>query len=404
MKIPRLRSPQSRPRPDVTSDLAIVDSQFPQRNPLGFRNVEIVEYLRRVDNSTAYAMHPMRPGRDAWFRHSYGVSRRKFDSNHGEWQKLYPDLGHKVGQLDPRKSYRFGLAYSFFLAETYTLLPFYERHNAPFVFVLYPGGAFGIDNASSDLMLRRIFASEQFRSVIVTQELTRDYLLDRGLCDASSIRYIYGGFVQFDPTQVRSRSFFREHKQTFDICFVAAKYSNRGIDKGYDLFVEAAKRLSKYDPRFRFHVVGGFTPSDISVRELGPKIKFYGFRSPEFLAEFYSRMDVFLAPNRASKLYEGSFDGFPLGIDAAYCGVALFVSDPLSMNREYVVDKELVVIGEDVGETVERIIDYFHDPSALQALAHHGAEKTRELFDRERQVADRLRIFSEHIPLLPRST
>ena len=41
-----------------------------------------------------------------------------------------------------------------------------------------------------------------------------------------------------------SKSFYKKTKNTFDICFVAYKYMEKGLDKGYDIFIQVCKNIA----------------------------------------------------------------------------------------------------------------------------------------------------------------
>lgn len=376
-----------------------IDSIFPQKEPLAFRNAEINEYLRTIRNFSSYTMPAMLPDRDASFSEGYGMSRKEFRSNKAGYLKYYPQNGRQIHYLNRYRRYNFGLAYSFFLGETYTLLPFYESNRIPFTFVLYPGGRFAFDQEGSDRMLKRIFSSRCFKGVIVTQKITRDYLMTKKLCPEAKIKYIYGGFVQFNKQDVKAKKKYKINKKTFDICFVAAKYTPKGVDKGYDLFIETAKQLCRDTDDVMFHVVGGFDESDIDITEIKKRIKFYGYQRPDFLKGFYSRMDIFLGPNRPFMISPGSFDGFPLGIDASYCGVAMFVADELKMNTKYIPDTEIVIVALDSTKIATEILSYYCDLGRLYALSENGQKKTQELFDIDRQIKERVQFFGNFIKL-----
>lgn len=384
-------------------DVVVIDSQFPQKEPFAFRNVEINEYFKRLKNFSSYAMYPMMPDAESWFQHGYGIAREVYDENKQGYSRYYPQNTKRVHYLEPLKKYSFQLAYSFFLAETYVLLPFYEAQNIPFVFVLYPGGCFGLNFDKCDAMLRKIFNSPCFRGVIATQTITRDYLLEKNLCPEDKIAYIYGGFVQFKPEDVRARRFYKKDKKTLDICFVAAKYSEKGVDKGYDIFIDVAKQLSKITDDVMFHVIGGFGPDEIDVSEIADRITFYGIRRPDFLKEFYRDMDIFLAPNRPFQLYEGNFDGFPLGIDSSYCGVALFVADELHMNDHYKSREEIEIISLESADITKKILHFRSHPDKLISLAQKGQTKTQALFDVDLQIDQRLAVFGRFAKLDSRS-
>ncbi|EHQ07522.1 glycosyltransferase family 4 protein [Leptonema illini] len=375
----------------------IVDSTFPQLVPFGFRNREIAEYLRSYDFIKSYTMPRLYPDKEAWFSHPYGMTFKQFKTNKEKYLEYYPEI-------DPGKIQFFhsdaclgaDLSYSFFLAETYTLLPLLEKNKIPFVFVLYPGGAFGIDFDKSDIMLQRIFSSEYFRKVIVTQEITKKYLLSKSLCHEDSIEYIYGGFIQFDKNQIMHKKKYQIEKKSFDICFVAAKYSDRGVDKGYDLFIECAKILCRKYNDIYFHIVGNWDKDDIDVSDIEDRVFFYGLRRPDFFPEFYSSMDIFLSPNRPFKLFPGNFDGFPLGADASFHGVALFLSDELKINTEY-DSNEIVIVNADVEDIVSKINYYYDNIDQLYRISYSGQYKTHQLFSTELQIEKRIKIFENFI-------
>ena len=379
--------------PPVKEDIMIIDSTFPQEKPLGFRNSEINALLNAIPGAVSYAMRVMKPGKAAWFSHSYGTSEREFLKRKASFLKYHPENPGKIKYLRPRARYTANLAYSYFLAETYTLLPFLNKNRIPFVFVLYPGGAFGINNVSSDRMLGEIFVSPYFKKVIATQRLTMGYLTDKKLCPPDKIIYDPGISMQFTPADVRPKKFYGSSKKTFDICFVAAKYGPNGADKGYDIFIETALKAAAIHEDIMFHVVGGFTAADMDVSALSGRIKFYGYLLPDKLPDFYSGMDIFLSPNRPNMLYEGSFDGFPLSAGAMYCGVCGFNTDPLGMNTEFKPD-EAVIIGTDPAEIAEKIGRFFADPKGLYDISEKGRIRAQKLYDLKKLVDGRIKIFS----------
>ncbi len=388
-------------RRTIYDDFVVIDSQFPQKVPLAFRNTEINEYLRRLENARSYTMYPMKPDADAWFKHGYGHTQRSFEENKRGYLQYYPENADRIRRLSRLGRYEFRLAYTFFLAETYVLLPFLEAQKIPFVFVLYPGGAFGMGFEPSDVMLRKIFSSEQFRGVIVTQQITMDYLLRGQFCPEEKVTLVFGGFVSFTRKELKEKKRFPKDKQTFDICFVAAKYSDRGVDKGYDLFVEVATLLAQKSDRMRFHVVGGFDAEEIPVSHLKSQIQFYGYQRSEFLLDLYSRMDIALSPNRPGALWPGNFDGFPLNADAAFCGAALFASDELRMNHNYVDGEDIVIVPLDAAKIAETIWQYYESPGELYALAERGSTLTADLFSIDRQIDARLEVFGRFTTLKP---
>ncbi|WP_432535514.1 glycosyltransferase family 4 protein [Kineococcus arenarius] len=183
-------------------------------------------------------------------------------------------------------------------------------------------------------------------------------------------------------------------KDTFDVCFVAAKYSRQGRDKGYDLFAEAAHLLARRFGDVRFHVVGGFDETDVDVSTVRDRFTFHGWRRPDFLAGMYAGMDVCLTPSRVSALYPGSFDGLPLGIDAAYCGAVLFVSDPLGMNDHWSDREDIVVVPTQAEGIADALAQYHEDESGLRELSTRGQRKAQHLFSTDLQIGRRLEVLT----------
>src|SRR5439155_1311371 len=141
----------------------------------------------------------------------------------------------------------------------------------------------------------------------ISQQITERYLRDRQYCAPEQIAFIYGGVFPADrlaPTP--PRRYYGEGKDTFDLCFVAHKYMPRGVDKGYDVFIAVAQRLSPAHRDIHFHVVGPFDETDLDVSAIRERITFYGTRATGFFRDFYARMDLILSPNVPFVLFPGS--------------------------------------------------------------------------------------------------
>lgn len=378
-------------------DLALIDCQFPQSKPFGFRNYEINGLLGKFKNAKAYAMFPMKPDKKAWFRHGYGVKKKEFKKNLEGYLTHYPENKNKIAYL-PKRLQNVGVTYCCFLAQAYVLLPYLNKNKLPFVFVLYPGGAFGLNNASSDAMLAEIFKSPYFRKVIVTQPATKDYLLQKKLCSVDKIEYLFGGYLQFSLDDVKPKKKYPDDKKTLDICFVAARYSPFGMDKGYDLFIEAGKALIAKYPFVRLHVVGDFDPTDIDVSTISDKITFYGFQTPEFLKDFYPSMDICLLPNRPFKLYQGNFDGFPLGCEAMIFGSVLMTTDELDNNQGTFMDgQELIIIKPEAQDILQKIMPLIEKPEKLYQIGHKGQVKIVQVMNPVQRLDKVAHILSDEI-------
>lgn len=361
-------------------ELIIIDDLFPNL-ATAFRVAEINSILNHF--STAIA-------------HSTCSSRRGFR----EYSASYPQFAGRVRRFHPLRRLRASAAYVIFLNNIFSCLQYLERARIPFVFELYPGGGFRLDDAASDARLRRVVDSPMFCKVIATQNVTRDYLLRKNFCWQEQIEYIYGGVLLSNVLGEVIGQTARHgiSKDTVDVCFVAYKYVPRGVDKGYDRFIECARILSQRRANIRFHVVGNFTAEDIDVSDLRGRISFYGLRPTSFFSQFYSGMDLIVSPNMPSLLAPGAFDGFPTGccVEAALCGTAMFLTDELGLNEGRLKDHEqVVIISPEPAEIAATIEEYLADPPRLARLAQSGERAVRGLFALDAQMAPRLRVLSE---------
>ncbi len=293
------------------------------------------------------------------------------------------------------------LFYCVFINNIFANLGWIEKYKIPFVFTLYPGGGFELDESNSDMKLKKVFGSSMFRKVIVTQRYTRDYLIKKDFCKPEKIEYVFGGVVPQNSLQkdVTDKKSFLINKGTFDICFCAAKYTVRGEDKGYDVFIEFAHKIAaKYD-FIRFHVIGGFSDIDINVAQIKDKIQFYGYQKFDGLCTIYMDMDVLVSPNKPFVLGKGAFDGFPLGtvVEAALNGVVTLISDELRQNSVFVTYEELIIIENNSALIEREIIDLIHYPEKLYLISEKGREKFMELYSNEIQMKPRIELLRKEI-------
>lgn len=365
-------------------DILILDDIFP--HPLSpFRLEEFTTYLRHWPNALVYSTATAFP---------LVGEHRSFEEVTAEFERNNPSLQNKVVRFSRRRPLNPRLAYVVFMHNTHAMLPFLEERNIPFVFTLYPGGGFALNNESSDATLRRIFNSPLFRHVFVTQNLTRDYLIENNFCTPAQITLVYGVVMPTAKLEITGRythKYYATEKETFDICFVAHKYTPRGVDKGYDVFIEVAHLLTSQLPHVHFHVVGNFTPEDIDVSTL-PNITFYGTRQTDFFPEFYAGMDLIISPNAAFRLLPGAFDGFPTGscVEAGLCGVALMCTDELGQNIYLRDGEDIIFITSDVQEIAAKISYFYTHPAELQAIAKAGQLHLRSLFSPQAQMQPRI--------------
>lgn len=354
--------------------LTILDDYFPNLKT-GFRVSEFNYYLEKYPNcdvfSTRYEMH------------------------HPEYAAVYPQFSHRVKPftLFDWTGQSSSLYYTVFLSNAHNFHFIYELANTPFVFELYPGGGYWINDPEVDAKLIKVLQSPLLKKVIVTQKMTYDYIVNHGFVTPDKVAYIYGMVThpQYFQTTVPKRLYGRD-KHTFDICFVAHKYMPLGLDKGYHIFVDVCKKLATLAPNIMFHVVGGFDRNEIDVSELGNRITFYGLQNPDFFPSFYSGMDIILSPNAPFLLIPGkNYDGFPTGccIDAALNNVAVFCTDILNQNEHFEHRKNIFIIPFIADDIANNVFEYYREPEKLYTLSALGQAKFKEVFDFGKQMGER---------------
>ena len=371
--------------------LLIVDDIFPALIS-AFRIAEYNAYLGRYCSGKVYSTGASFP---------LVRENRTFAEVLRDYESAYPALKGRVCLFGPDTLPIARLIYTIFIHNAFNFLPFAESCGAPIVFTLYPGGGFQLDDSASDEKLRRVFESKCFRGVIVTQSVTRDYLLSRRFCPPEQVHFAYGAVIpeaMFAPPICPKRRFGVD-KDTIDICFVAHKYMPGGVDKGYDVFLDVARRLASHRPEARFHVVGPWDETDGDMTAIQERVRFHGSIQTNALRSFYRKMDLILSPNASFTLQPGAFDGFPTAccIDAALCGVAVFCTDPLNLNTAFRDREDIVLITRNADEVFEIVDAYCRDCGKLYQLAAKGVETFRSAFSPEAQLPPRFALLDQFL-------
>ncbi len=377
-------------RHSVQDGLLVFDDMFPHAYS-GFRIAEFNAYLDVFPgsevHSTGEAIPSIEPGG------TFAAALRGYEAQY----QAYRD---RVRYYNPYRRLQPSLLYAIFVYNAWSLASIAERYSTPFVFGLYPGGGFQMNQLQSDRWLARIFSSPEFAGVIANQRTTVDYILDKGFCQKDKIHFIFGipaldltAFGAALPKKVRGVT-----KATFDLCFVAHKYTPHaphGRDKGYDVFIEVGKRLVSLDDGVRLHVVGSWDASDWDLGPVQSKITFYGPQRSPFFREFYAGMDVILSPN-VPFMAPGVFDGFPLTtcVEAARTGVAVCCTDELGENRCFENGKEILIVQGDPNEIASLLEHYMRNYDQLIALAERGRAKFAWLYNFENQIVPRVRVLA----------
>lgn len=362
--------------------LAIIDDYFPNIKT-GFRVAEFNWYMKNLKEVRVF---------------STSKAIYKFID---EYSYFYPEYTQNIKPLTSKNVHElnyFDVLYTVFASNTFEFLEYFNYAKKPFVFTLYPGGGFLLDNIKSDNKLKAIFNNPYFYKVIVTQKISYDYLINKKLVLPEQIEFMYGG-VTNSPVFSEDKKLYIKDKNTFDICFVANKYQKNDRSKGYDIFIDVCHELMQICDDIMFHVVGGFNVSDIDISKLGNNIKFYGTRNVDFFPGFYSEMDIMISPTRPFEILKGGFDGFPTTccVDAALNGTQVFTTDKLNLNTCFTDGKDICIINEDVDEIVNKVMYYKNNLDLLYSLSLNTQKKFNEVFGLDNQMMKRMKVLNNAI-------
>ncbi|MBU3112293.1 glycosyltransferase family 4 protein [Clostridium lacusfryxellense] len=371
--------------------MVIVDDIFP--HPVsGFRYQEFLSYCESFNLikilTTGLSVH--------------ALGNKNLSELILDFKNKFTEFRDKVEKFVSLDNIKCKLLYFVFLNNAAAFVEMAEVKRIPFVFTLYPGGGFDLNNLYSDNKLKRVLESPYFKKVIVTQKITYDYLIVKKFCKPEQIEYIFGVVTPLDKIEreYTDKKHFGIDKDRLDICFVAHKYTQFGQDKGYDVFVKVAKEMLKMHSNINFHVVGNFDEKVIDILEIKGKITFYGIQLPNWFDEFYRDKDIILSPNIPGMLSKGSFDGFPTAscTDAGLCKTAIFCTDPLNLNNSHFIDTEqIVIIEKDAVKIIEKIEYYYSNPEKLRNICENGYIAIKDLYGYDSQIAPRIKLLKNEM-------
>lgn len=381
--------------PLLRADLLIGDDVFPHTSS-GFRIAEFNAYLKHFENMSILCSGDS----------THLLGKKTHPEIMAEYKQRHPEVADKLYETNTYAkggkvfSSRARLAYFCFLGNTWCYLDWLEKNRIPFVFELYPGGEFAINNALSDIKLRRVLESPCFRKVIVTQDITRDYLLDNKFCDKEDIVEIFGVVT---PNKLLSLPLPQkkiEASTPLNLCFAAMRYTPDGSDKGYDVLLETVRKLILQGIPIHLHVAGGFDENVLPVDDIKEYITFHGVLKNQALHDFFHKMDIILSPNKPGQINKGGFDGFPTGTctEAGLCGVLIMCSDPLSLNNgRFIPGEEIEILLNDADAYADRIAYYYHNREAMEKMVAKQYDKIQYLYSQKAQIGGRIAVLEAEI-------
>ncbi len=377
------RPPPAEAAPAAAGRPVVLDDFFPDLLT-GFRVAEYNAYLARWPELRVLSAQP------------------RFAACHAQYAARYPQWAGRVRPFEPAALAGATLAWIDFLNNAVQFLPALQARTLPFVLALYPGGGFGIDAEDSDAKLRRVLASPLLRALVTTTSLLTRYVARFAqrhglrLPPLAEVPGVVVNPLYFDEAP---RPFLGEGKDIADVCFVAAKYMPRGVNKGYPEFVAAAQAVAAADASVRLHVVGDFGADDVELGPLAARLRFHGTLATAELREFLLGMDAIVAPSRPFTLHAGNFDGFPTGacVEAAACGVAVLAADPLAQNTLFDDGRSIVLLDNEPAAIAAALLALLRQPARLRAIGLAGQAVVRRHYAPQVQIGRRIAVLEREL-------
>lgn len=369
-------------------DIVILDDFLPSvLSP--WRSYEFNEILREFPDSVVFS---------DLSSYYYFNSNKSFSENLETLGNFYPSLKNRVYKLKFFNFINHKIGYVLFYNNLVKYFDFFISNNLDFFFTLYPGGGFQLNDEKIDLSLKRICSNPLFKGVIVNQHVLKRYLIEKNICSAEKICLIHGVPFNLETLEAQVHN-HKDFSGSLKILFMANKYTQYGMDKGFPVFVEFAKLVLELDKLVKFHVVGNFKETDITNQELLPYFKFHGQLQETEFGKVLNYTHLVISPNAPFILSPSGFDGFPLGssITAGFYNNAMFLTDYFneSTAEGWIDNCHFVRISPDSLDIFKKFIPYYNDREKLSSLAFNGKLKILDHFSKERQISPRIKLFKD---------
>ncbi len=370
-------------------NLLILDDLTPSlRSP--WRSYEFENYLRQVEN--VQIVSEIIPK----------LSELEFKEEVESIRPYYPLIGANVLQLKLFTNINYKLAYCLFFNNIKKYYPYFKLHNIHFGFALYPGGGFGFNNKEIDEIVSKVLNDNLCKFVIVNQEITKNYLIEKLGISSSKIHFFLGVPLKIDESTAMisyEQKYFFSDKKEIDVVFMGNKYTRSGADKGFDVFQNVALELFDHK-QINFHVVGGFGEPDLLYNELKGRLVFYGNLSENKLSHFFSDKDIFISPNRPYIINQNAFDGFPLAtsVAAGLNGCLVFQTNMLNESKHIFADgREYIEISINHKEVAHKILHALTDKQKIRQIIQNNKVRLTEVFSDKQQIQPRIEIIKKFI-------
>lgn len=323
---------------------------------------------------------------------------KSFEENLKTLTENYPSLEGKIKKLKFSSNLNSDVVYMLFYNNLKKHFEVLNRNKNPFSFTLYPGGGFGFDDKEVDENLKRYFDSKLFKGVIVNQNITKKYLIEKGLCNPELINLIPGVPLNLNSTKIENYSYKKPEDKT-SILFFANKYTPDGADKGFDIFQKTAVALYDKKDQFEFIVIGGFSKKDLVDPRLKEIIYFKGMLNEFEFETILKKTHVLISANRPFILSRNAFDGFPLAtcVTASLFGNVNFMTDYFDESETLELKDGIhyIKINTDIEEITNKILELHTNRDLMKKIAENGRNKMLHLYSFEKQIKTRIEHFKK---------
>lgn len=173
-------------------NLIVIDDIFPSAGS-EFRYQEFTSYLKYIEGTKI-----LTTGKLLSIIDNENLSELLID-----YKRKHPESSGKLSKFDGIwRPVKCELLYFASLNNAYLYLNISEENKIPFVFTLYSDGGFSVNNNDLDELLKRVFASQYFRKVIVTDQNIYDYLVNKNFCSKEKIEFIFSVVMPMEKIEL----------------------------------------------------------------------------------------------------------------------------------------------------------------------------------------------------------
>ncbi|MFH1857997.1 MAG: glycosyltransferase [Candidatus Omnitrophota bacterium] len=170
--------------------------------------------------------------------------------------------------------------------------------------------------------------------------------------------------------------------------------------KGFDILIQACRRLKEEGVRFECRIVGGGPLEDAlrrQVKDLGLEdtVKLLGYMKQEDLIAYYKKADLFALPVRLDRHW-----GIPNVLLEAMASEVPVICTPLPSIPELIQDKVngFLVPDRDAQALSGILVHLSRDTQLREASAREGLRTVSEKFNAEKNARELIQLFKEKMP------